>query len=212
MLLAVVIGVAVLYTTVSAPVATAVAMGAGDGTTVKVSAPPPGISITLSDAKAQTRPGATLTYTAAVTNAGAGALKGTLVVTIPAYSAFVGATAGHESGADIRWAITVGAGKSITKKVTVKLGTIPKGEVRFTTIATLYPAGTTTQILVRTADPDSIRGVVDPAHSVGLPPVTEARSNQAFILAIVILGAVVIVALVFLVWSGRRRRARGRGE
>jgi hypothetical protein len=210
MLFAVVIGVVVLAMTMSVPGMAAVAMAPRHGVADSVS--PPGLSITLSDARAQTQSGASLTYTAGVTNAGADPLKATLVVTIPSYAAFVGATADHTNGANVSWTITVGAAKSITRKVTVRLGTIPKGEVRFTTIATLYPTGSATQILVRTADPDGIRGVVDPAHSVGLPSTTNDHPDEVVVLAIVIVGAAVIVALALLVWIRRRRRPRGSGE
>ncbi|MDQ1545886.1 MAG: hypothetical protein QOH69_790 [Actinomycetota bacterium] len=210
MLLAILVGVTVLATTMSAPALAAVTLASNDGVTA--SAPPPGLSITLSDARGQTQSGATLTYTATVFNAGAVPVRGRLDVTIPSYAAFVGTAASDHKGADVSWPIAVDAGKSASRKVTVKLGTIPKSEVRFTTIATLYPAGSGTQILVRTADPDAIRGVVDPAHTVGLQPSTTNHSNEADVLLIPILGAVVIGAVVLLVWIRRRRVARGNSE
>ena len=199
MLLSVVVGVVVLAMTTFAPGAAAAAT-------------PPGLSITLSDAKAQTQSGATLTYTAAVTNAGADPFTGRLDITVPSYATYVGTADGNHNGADVSWSIAVGAGKSVSRKVTVKLGTIPRNEVRFTTIATLYPAGNATQILVRTADPDAIRGVVDPAHSVGLRPATKDKPRVAIVLLIIVLGAIVVVAVALLVWIRKRRSARGSNE
>jgi hypothetical protein len=206
---AVVVGVAAVALTMSIPVAAAAEMAPRIGRTV--SAPPPGLSITLGDAKTQTQSGATLTYVASVTNAGAEPVNGMLDVTIPSYAAYVGTAAGKKEGPDIKWPVTVGAGKSVSRKVTVKLGEIPKGEVRFTSIATLYSTDSGPRILVRTADPDGIRGVVDPAHSVGVKPAPQDQSTQLFVPIGIVLGSLVVVGLAFLVWVRKRRGARSEG-
>ncbi|WP_344201168.1 hypothetical protein [Pseudolysinimonas kribbensis] len=173
-------------------------------------APPAGLSITLSDATTQTESGAILTYTAAVTNAGASAVKGTLQVTVPGYASYAHSASGKKTGSDLSWPITVGAGKTVSRETTVRVGRIPRGEVRFTTLATLYPEGEPGRILVRTADPDGIRGVVDPAHSVRSPGASAGQSNAPLVITAIIGGAIIVVALAVLLWIRGRRRARAR--
>jgi hypothetical protein len=195
---------AVTFTSVATAAATIPTTG------VPITAPPPGLSITLTDRTAQTHSGATLTYTASVTNAGANSVKGTLVITIPSYATYTGANSAGKKGADLSWPVTVGGGKEVSEKAIVKVGTIPNGEVRFTTLATLYQAGNATNILVRTADPDTIRGIIDPAHTVRQPNTTKGHPSQPIVAIAIIVGVVLIlgigVALPF--WKRRRRTSR----
>ncbi|HEX3680378.1 MAG TPA: hypothetical protein VHU90_11705 [Galbitalea sp.] len=175
----------------------------------QASVPPPGLSITLADGTAQTRSGATLTYTASVTNEGANPLEGTLEITIPAYATYTDTKSAPAKGPNISWPVTIGAGNRVSEEVTVNVGTIPKTEVRFTSIATLYAGLTGTDILVRTADPDAIRGVVDPAHTVGQPAAAKNQPVPALAVFAIILGVVVLIVVVIgcIFWTRKRRRS-----
>ena len=176
--------------------------------TALVTASPPGLSITLADGTAQTHSGATLSYTASVSNAGANQVKGLLEITIPSYSTYVGTDSASQRGSNISWPLTIGGGKQVSERATVKVGTIPKTEVRFTTIATLYSGGSGTDILVRTADPDTIRGVVDPAHTVGKSTTPEGQPAPVLVVFAIIAGiAILVVAVIGCTLWARRRRA-----
>jgi hypothetical protein len=175
------------------------------------SAPPPGLSITLTDGTGQVQSGATVSYTASVANTGAKPVNGVLEITIPSYAAFTGTHSATEKGSEVSWPVTIGGQKKISEKATVRIDTIPKGEVRFTTLATLYATGSTSDILVRTADPDTIRGVVDPAHTVGQPTQARSQSGQPFVAIAITVGAVILVGIVIaLVLLTRRRRGNHR--
>jgi hypothetical protein len=164
-------------------------------------APPAGLSIAITDHVSEVQPGSAVHYTATVTNLGARAVTGTLTVTVPEYAKASGHTAS--------WTVTVEPGKTASKTLDATIGTIPKGEVRATALATLFARGRSTQILVRSADPDLIKGVRDPAQTVR--PVTSSASaaiNPWIVLSIILL-VVVALGVASAVWIRRRRPRRG---
>jgi hypothetical protein len=168
-------------------------------------APPAGLSIAITDHVSEVQPGSAVQYTATVTNLGARAVTGTLAVTVPDYAKASGDTAS--------WTVTVEPGKTASRTLDATIGTIPKGEVRVTALATLFARGSSTQILVRSADPDLIKGVRDPAQTVR-PAAASAPTvfNAGIVFAVILLVVVALgVALaVFLIWTRKRRRHPGR--
>jgi hypothetical protein len=172
---------------------------------------PAGVSISITDGVSEVDSGSVVKYRATITNVGPAPVSGTLTVTIPAFSKYVDPITADVSGDGANWSVTVDPGKSVSKNVKVTVGTIPKGEVRVTTLATLTASDDPARILVRTADPDRIRGVQDPAHTVGRP-VTGASGALAGtgIVVGVIAAVIVILAIVTLVWIRRRRKLPNR--
>jgi hypothetical protein len=116
------------------------------------------------------------------------------------------------SGDTASWTVTVEPGKTASKTLDARIGTIPKGEVRATALATLFAPGSSTQILVRSADPDHIKGVRDPAQTV---PRTTASAPTAFnagiVFAVIVL-VVVALGVASAFWIRRRRTRRGGDE
>jgi hypothetical protein len=165
-------------------------------------APPAGLSIAITDHVSEVHPGSSVQYTATVTNLGPRVVTGTLEVTVPAYAKASGDTAS--------WSVTVEPGKTARKTLDATIGTIPRGEVRATALATLFARGSSTQILVRSADPDLIQGVHDPAQTVH-PATTGAPAmlNAGIIFSVILL-VVVALGIASASWI-RRRRARRRG-
>jgi hypothetical protein len=164
-------------------------------------APPAGLSIAITDHVSEVQPGSAVQYTATVTNLGARAVTGTLAVTVPDYAKASGDTA--------RWTVTVEPGKTASKTLDATIGTIPKGEVRVTALATLFARGSSTQILVRSADPDLIKGVRDPAQTARPAAASAPTVFNAGIVFAVILLVVVALGVASAFWI-RRRRARRR--
>jgi hypothetical protein len=177
---------------------------AASAAAVSTSAPPPGLSITVTDNTTQTAPGADLTYVTKVANAGVKSVKGILVIELPAYVTYAGGTHAAVKGQDASWAVTIPAGGSVSRSVGAHVGTIPHGELRVTTLASLYLSTHATQPLVRTAESNTIRGVVDTAHTVGAPPPVSSGALPLW----VIVGAAALVVLIALtvVLLARRQR------
>ncbi|MGO4535759.1 hypothetical protein [Leifsonia sp. 2MCAF36] len=195
-------GGALLSVLLGAPAAVAATAAAPE-------AAPAGLSIAISDGVAATASGSTSKYTATVTNDGTAPVTGKLVITLPAQAKYSEAGGAHVEKSDAVWQVTVPAGKSVTHRVTADIGRIPKGEVRVTTLATLYAADDGSRILVRAADANAIQGVVDPAHTVGQKPAKAADSGGSP--ALLVVGVAISVVLLALaatgvVWLRRRTR------
>lgn len=157
---------------------------------------PAGLSIAISDGVAVTDSGSTSHYTATVTNDGTAPVTGRLVITLPAPAKYTEAAGAHVEKSDAAWQVRVPAGKSVTHRVTADIGRIPKGDVRVTTLATLYASGDSTRILVRAADANAIRGVVDPAHTVGQKP-ARAAADGGTPTSLIVGVAISVVLLAF---------------
>jgi hypothetical protein len=170
-------------------------------------APPPGLSVTISDATAQTASKATLTYTSTLTNAGTRPVTAQLVLAIPSYASYAQATGATVNKQTATWPVTVAAGKAVTKRAAVTIGTIPKGEVRVTTLISVYLPGHPPTLLIRSAEANRIQGVTDPAHSVNTVGANGGGNrpiSPGTITTIVILGLVVL--LLVGAWLARVRR------
>ena len=171
--------------------------------------PPAGLSIAIADGASEVHSGSTVRYTATVTNAGSNAVSGTLEIAVPLYVKLAAGTASKNSGSVVSWPVKVSPGGSARETIEATVGDIPKGEVRVTTLATLFAAGSKTQILVRSADPDLIRGVRDPAHTVVRRENSRHSTdvNAILVVVVVVVAAAVGVGLVLFL---RRRRSRRR--
>jgi hypothetical protein len=167
---------------------------------------PAGVSISITDGVSEVDSGSVVQYRATITNIGPAPVSGILTVTIPDYSKYVDPITADVSGDGASWSVTVDPGKSVSKKVKVTVGTIPRREVRVTTLATLTASDDPAHILVRTADPDLIRGVQDPAHTVGRPKAgaSDALAGTGIVVG-VMAAVIVILAIVAIVWIRRRR-------
>jgi hypothetical protein len=170
-------------------------------------AAPPGLSVTISDATAQTASKATLTYTSTLTNAGTRPVTAQLVLAIPSYASYAQAPGAAVDKQTATWPVTVAAGKAVTKRAAVTLGTIPKGEVRVTTLISVYLPGHPPTLLIRSAEANRIQGVTDPAHTVNAVGASRGGNrpiSSGTITVIVILG--VLVLLLVGAWLARVRR------
>ena len=170
-------------------------------------APPSGLSIAITDGVKQIKSGATLHYTASVTNDGVKPLTGELAITIPTYARFTDDGSAKVSKVNASWSVTVKPGKTTSQRISVVVGAIPKQEYRVTTLATLYPSATSTQILVRSADPDSIAGVTDPAHTVSVRSEAGAHPLSAASVVAIVAGValILIAATIGAYWWARKR-------
>jgi hypothetical protein len=174
--------------------------------------PPPGLSVTISDATAQTTSKATLTYTSTLTNAGTRPVTAQLVLAIPGYASYVQATGATVDKQNATWPVTVPAGRSVVKKASVTLGTIPQGEVRVTTLISVYLPGHPPTLLIRSAEANRIQGVSDPAHTVNTAGANRGGSrpiSAGTVAAIAVPG--VLVLLLVGAWALRARRRNGDG-
>jgi hypothetical protein len=224
-----------------AALATSASLGLGFGAALLVAGPavaapaaaaPAGLSISLSDGLTQTRSGSELTYTASIANTGTTAVKGTLQLSPPSYASYQNTAGAKLSKQLASWSVSIPAGKSVSKKVIVKLGPIPRGQLEVTTLASFYIGKVTGPPTVRTADADHIAGVSDTPRTVKPKnaPTTSLATNAAnaapaapagksgsglagwAIALIVIAGLVVVAAVgVGLVWLRRHRRRPGPG-
>jgi len=170
-------------------------------------APPAGLSVSIHRDGAEVRPGDRLTYTATVRNEGTSPVEGRLVITVPDYLRVADAEGADRSGSDTSWTVTVPARSEVSEKLTGVLERIPKGQVRVTTLVSLYLGGQA-QATIRSADAAAIAGVKDPAHAAGDRPT--APAGQPWLVALVGLAILMVAALGALAaWRlviQRRRR------
>jgi hypothetical protein len=119
----------------------------------------------------------------------------------------------------VSWEIRVPAGKTVHKRVEVRLATIAEGQLRVTTLASFYLGRTTGTPIVRTADADRIRGVADPTPSTPAPTSKAAPPHQAAsasghsglgALGWTLIGCAVVLVLALAVglWVWHRHRGR----
>ena len=169
---------------------------------------PVGLSITIDDGVTETTSGSSLTYTATVTNRGTASVAGELVITVPSFATYSNVGGAGIDNADAAWKVNIAPGKSERRRVTAEVGRIPKGDVRVTTLATLYPSSDRSRILVRAADANGIEGVVDPAHSIGQRPAKGALAPTGLLVGggSVLFASALIVSWV-LITRRRKRRA-----
>lgn len=173
-------------------------------------AAPDGLSIAISDGSAETSSGASSSYTVTVTNRGTTPVTGELVIAVPHFVTFSEAEGARREKADAAWKVTIAPGASERRRASATVGRIPATEVRVTTLATLYDSADRARILVRAADANAIRGVLDPAHTVGQSPrKVGAAPNGPGLLGVVVgvgAGAALLAALIVGIVVFRRRR------
>lgn len=179
-------------------------------------AAPVGLSVTISDGVKQVHPNLDVTYTAKLSNSGTKPVTANLVLTVPGYLTYRDTAGAKVSKQDAEWPVTVAAGQSVTKKVTARIGSIPKAERRVTSLATVYTGKTTGVPLIRSADASSIAGVADLPNTAKATPAdgkTSAShsdgSHRPWLLGSsigVVLLAVLAASAVYL----RRRGTPGR--
>ncbi|CAM5399469.1 hypothetical protein [Leifsonia shinshuensis] len=194
----------------SAPAASAATVTAAQ--TVPDGQPAPdGLSIAITDEAAETTSGASSNYTVTVTNRGTTPVSAELVVALPTFAAFSEAKGAHVEKAEAAWTVTVAPGSSERRHATADIGRIPAGEVRVTTLATLYASGDRSRILVRAADANAIQGVLDPAHTVGRHPakVGAAPGDSAVLVVVSACAVLLALAIVGVVVIRRVLRRRG---
>jgi len=170
-------------------------------------APPAGLSISIQRGGTEVHPGDRLTYTAIVRNDGTSPVEGRLVITVPDYLRVADAEGADRSGSDASWAVTVPAGAAVSEKLTGVLQRIPKGQLRVTTLVSLY-LGDQAQATIRSADAAVIAGVRDPAHAVDDRPTSPTIQPWFLVvagLAILVLAAIGALAAWRLVVRRRRR-------
>lgn len=191
--------------------ATAAAPAASAATVSTVSAAqavPEGLSIAITDGKAETVSGASTTYTVTVTNRGTEPVTGELVVAVPSFVTVEKAEGSHLDKAEAAWTVTVAPGATERRRAAVTIRNIPATEVRVNTLATLYDSADRSRILVRATDAKAIRGVTDPAHTVGQKPATvRSATNDPMVIVIAVsAGAVALAVAVVGAVVFRRRR------
>lgn len=170
-------------------------------------ATPAGLSVSIHAGSGEVHPGDRLTYTATVRNEGTTPIAGRLVITVPDFVRVSDAGDAERAGSDTTWAVTAPAGGSVTKKLTGVLDKIPKGQLRVTTLVSLY-LGDDAQPTIRSADAATIAGVKDPAHAVGDSPAKpSAVPSPSPWIAV---GAAALAIGAIAVWQLLRRRRRQR--
>jgi len=190
-------------------VAVSAALLAGGPTVAALGAAPAGLSISIHNDTGSVRTGDHLSYAATLRNDGTAAVDGRLVVTVPAYMRITAANGADLEGTDASWSVEVPAGASVTKNVSASLGDIPKGELRVTTLVSLY-LGDATQPAIRSAEADTIAGITDPAHAEGDKAVDSSRPLPSVLVWIGIGVVAILVAVAALGgwWFARRRPMR----
>lgn len=206
-----------LLATAAAPAASAATVSAVSAVSAVFAAQavPEGLSIAITDGKAETASGASTTYTVTVSNRGTEPVTGELVVAVPSFVTVEKAEGSHLDKAEAAWTVTVAPGATERRRAAVTVRSIPATEVRVNTLATLYDSADRSRILVRATDAKAIRGVTDPAHTVGQKPamVRSATNDPMVIVIAVAAGAVALaVAVVGAVVFRRRRGGAATGS
>ena len=182
---------------------------AGPATAAEAVAPP-GLSVSIRNGSSEVHAGDRLAYTATVKNSGTSPVDGRLLITVPAYVRVTGAADAARSGVDTSWTVTVPAGGSVTKRLTGVLDDIPKGELRVTTLVSLY-IGDSAQPAIRSAEADTIAGITDSAHAVNDPASTPGASDELPIAWIVLgVGVLGLLAVACTWWILRNRHRSSR--
>jgi hypothetical protein len=184
---------------------------------------PTGLSVTIDNGTATTKPDSDVSYTITLANAGTTSVTAWIVASVPAYGRIVDAGGGQVKDENDTWKVTVGAGKKQTETVAAHIGDIPPGTDWVTTVASVYLSKDTSRApVIRTADSDTVPGAKAPA--VATPPRAASPDSDTTSIRTPVLigiaGGVAIIAAVlapFVVGrrtrkTGRRDRRRGEGN
>jgi hypothetical protein len=134
-------------------VSAAPAAGASDATR---------LSISVTDGVSQVRDKASVAYVATVVNDGTAAVSGQLVLEVPEYARYARAREAKVTKQIASWIVRVLPHSTVARRATAKFGTIPSGQLRVTSLASLFLGPVAGAPAIRAADSDRIAGVVDP--------------------------------------------------
>lgn len=190
-------------------------VGAAETAAVEV---PDGLSVAISDGKKTVAGGDTLTYTVAVENVDASvSMLGSIVVTVPTFSTITdkggAATASSNGSTSLTWPLDIKGGATAKQTFSIHLGSVPKGVVRVSTLATVYAVDGTVPV-IGTADSNRISGRVDPSDATNSANSTRFPLGFEWLtpmlgVAIVALVAMIaaILAATLIARSARKKRA-----
>lgn len=184
---------------------------AGSGLMPEAVAAPAGLSIALTDPAAPARPHSSLTYTASLTNSGTDVFTGRLVLTVPAYLTITGTNGGRSTPHTVTWAIDVPAGGTFARTATARIGAVPRGTLRVTSLATVYHGtSVASPPLIRAAHADRIAGVTDPPPPASRPAVGHHPAPNLALIVLPAAGAALLLGGGMWLWR-RRRSGQGAG-
>ncbi len=170
---------------------------------------PAGLSISIHDKSVDVRSDEPLAYVATVRNGGTATVEGRLVITVPTYVRITYSQGADQTDVSASWTVAVPAGGNVTKELGAYLGTIPKGELRVTTLVSFF-LGDAKAPTIGSADANTIAGVTDPARAetgqTAAPPVAPAGLPMAWIAV----GVLAVLAGIGVWWVTWRRRIRVR--
>ena len=180
------------------------------------------VSIRVSDGVAQVRDRSSIAYVATVVNDGDAAVTGKLVLQVPEFAHYRHAPAATVRRHEASWTVRVPAHSTVSRQAGVRIGAIPSGNLRVTSLVSLFLGPVTAAPAVRAADSDRIAGVDDPPatplpRSPSPTPPTRHRpaaagrhhgsSNTWAVVGLPVVGGVGLAGLAGLVWWRRRRAA-----
>ena len=173
--------------------------------------PPPGLSITIDNGRKSIAPRSDVTYATTVSNSGLEPVTTWVVVTVPSFATIKRAKEADVKGPNATWKIELEPGTKRTLTTAAKVGSIPDGLTRVTSLASVYLTKHTTGApVIRSADADRIPGVAEPASPA--LAVTSKVSTSAYGTAPALWSGAGLVALgavcIGLVVASRRRRSR----
>jgi hypothetical protein len=173
------------------------------------------LSIRMSDGVTQVTDRSSVAYVATVVNDGAAPVNGKLVLEVPKYARYNSAYEAKVTKQIASWTVQVPAHSTAARRVSVTIGTIPSGQLRVTSLASLFLGPVTGAPAIRAADSDRIAGAVDPP-ATPLPQATSQKPSAAatgpegggsstwVIVGLPVLGAAGFAGLAGLVWWRRR--------
>jgi hypothetical protein len=173
------------------------------------------LSIRMSDGVTQVTDRSSVAYVATVVNDGAAPVNGKLVLEVPKYARYNRAYEAKVTKQVASWTVRVPAHSTATRRARVTIGTIPSGQLRVTSLASLFLGPVTGAPAIRAADSDRIAGAVDPP-ATPLPRPTSQKPSAAatgpegggsstwVVVGLPVLGAAGLAGLAGLVWWRRR--------
>lgn len=170
---------------------------------------PPGLSVAIGNGVEEVGSDSEVVYTAELSNRGQETVAATMVITVPDFATITEAEGAEILGGDSSWAVVVEPGGSAAVSARVRIGEIPDGLFRVTTLVGVHLGEESTKPVIRSADSDTIPGVTDPSTVVGGPPEEDPRGVPDPVPVLVVGGSVLAVALALAAvlswWRGRHQ-------